>query len=253
MVHFLEKKNIECYTPNMRQKNIFDHNLGNVIYTIGVSDFLNYPYAAVDAHVCLLKNLLENTKFDSLVYLSSGRFYYKSTSTNESDPINTNPNSSNELYNISKLLGESLCISSKHENIKIVRPSNVVGIGSPSNLFIPSIINDAISKNKITLNSTLDSEKDYVYVDDVVEMLYEISLHGKSEIYNIGMGKNTTSKEIVDKISLKTGCDVEISTDATRFFSPPISVEKITSQFNFKPSPITDKLNEIITHYQQIK
>jgi len=253
MINFLQKNNIEYDTPNMRKKNIFDHNLGNIIYAIGVSDFLNHPYDAIDAHVCLLKNLLENTKFDSLVYLSSGRFYYQSPSTNESDSTCVNSNSPNDLYNISKLLGESLCIASKRQNVKIVRPSNVVGIGSPSNLFIQSIINDAISKNKIILNSTLDSEKDYVHIDDVVKMLYEIALHGKSEIYNIGMGKNIASKEIVDKISAKTGCHVEISSDATRFSSPKISIDKIVSQFNFKPSSIIDKLDEIITYYQQIK
>ena len=59
MINFLQKNNIEYDTPNMRQRNIFDHNLGNIIYAIGVSDFLNHPYDAVDAHVCLLKNLLE--------------------------------------------------------------------------------------------------------------------------------------------------------------------------------------------------
>jgi len=253
LVKFLQNKEIECHVPDLRKDNIFDDDLGNVIYAIGVSDFLNRPFDAVDAHVCLLKKLLEKSKFESFVYLSSGRPYYQSSSTHEENELKVNPNNPNDLYNISKIMGESLCVSCGKDNVKIVRPSNVVGINSPPNLFVQSIINDAINKNKILLRSTLDSEKDYVYIDDVVDMIYKISTKGKSNIYNIAMGKNTKSKEIVDKIVSITGCDIEISKDAKRFSSPLISIDKLYNEFEFEPLPIVDNLEKIVNYYLQDK
>lgn len=253
LVKFLRNKDIECYAPDVRNDDIFNDYLGNVIYAIGVSDFLNRPFTTVDAHVCILRKLLEKSQFDSFVYLSSGRPYYQSDSTHEDDELRVNPSNPNDLYNISKLMGESLCINCGKENIKIVRPSNVVGIGSPPNLFIPSIIHDAVYEKKITLHSTLDSEKDYVYITDVVNILFEISIKGKPDIYNIAMGKNTKSKEIIDEILNLTGCDIEISKNAKRFSSPLISIDKLNTQFGFKPSSIVDKLDEIVSHYQQEK
>jgi nucleoside-diphosphate-sugar epimerase len=148
-------------------------------------------------------------------------------------------------------MGESLCISCGKDNVKIVRPSNVVGINSPPNLFVQSIINDAINKNKIILHSTLDSEKDYVYIDDVVDMIYKISTIGKSNIYNIAMGKNTESKEIVEKIVSITGCDIKISEDAKRFSSPIISIDKLSKEFGYVPSSIVDNLEKIVNHHLQ--
>ena len=65
--------------------------------------------------------------FDSFVYVSSARLYYNGISTNEEDDIVINPNNLNDLYNISKVMGESACIASSKKNIKIIRPSNVTG------------------------------------------------------------------------------------------------------------------------------
>lgn len=153
------------------------------------------------------------------------------------------------MYNISKLAAESLCISCGKENIKIVRPSNVVGIGSPSNLFIPSIIHEAIDKQKITLHSTLDSEKDYVHIDDVLEILFQISINGKSKIYNIAMGKNTSSRDIIHEISKITGCTVEVIKNAPKYCLPEISIEKIKNEFDFKPQSFFPLIKKMVLEY----
>lgn len=153
------------------------------------------------------------------------------------------------MYNISKLAAESLCISCGKENIKIVRPSNVVGIDSPSNLFIPSIIHEAIDKQKITLRSTLDSEKDFVHIDDVLEILFKISINGKSKIYNIAMGKNTSSRAIIDEISKITGCTVEVIKNAPKYCFPEISIEKIKNEFDFKPQSFFPLIKKMVLEY----
>ena len=120
LVKYIKSEKIECFTPNLRKESISKiSNLGHVIYAIGVSDFINHPYDTIEAHVCKLNEVLLNRNFESLTYFSSGRFYYNEKNTSENLTLTVNPLDSDQLYNISKLLGESLCNSSKNSNIKI--------------------------------------------------------------------------------------------------------------------------------------
>ena len=253
LVKSLEKKEISCFAPDLRKQDILQENLGHIIYSLGVSDFIQRPYDAVDAHVCIVRKILEKGHFDSFLYLSSGRIYYNGTSTEEEDNIIINPLQQNDLYNISKAMGESICISSKKENIRIVRPSNVTGNNFSSNLFIPSILRDAVDNRKIFLRSTLDSEKDYVHIDDVVHLLPEIAVKGKQQVYNIAFGKNITNQEIVNEISRLTDCEVEVQSQASKFSFPTISIKRIKNEFGFLPTPIIPRLEEMVKAYSYFK
>ena len=55
----------------------------------------------------------------------------RNKSTSEIDVINSIPTEINDFYNISKLMGESLILSIKNQNYKVVRISNVIGLGQP--------------------------------------------------------------------------------------------------------------------------
>ena len=227
--------------------------MNHVIYSLGVSNFLKDPLEAIDAHVCILNNILKNCNFDSLLYISSGRIYYNANSTLEENPYSVNPNIKNELYNISKLQGESLCMSMNNPKIKIIRPSNVVGTNAPLNLFIPSLINEAVETGKIVLHSTLDSEKDYVYIEDLVEIIPKIISSDKYQIYNIASGYNTSSKDIVNEIIRLTNCELEIASDAKKFSSSQINIDRIKNEFNFVPTKIIDKIKDVVKFYQNLK
>jgi len=246
----LKNQNYECNTPDVRKESLDGQNLGHVVYSLGVSDFLNNPLKTIDAHVCILNNILKNCNFDSLLYISSGRMYYNVNSTLEENPFSINPNSKNDLYNISKLQGESLCMSMNNSKIKIIRPSNVVGTSAPSNLFITSIIKEAVETGKIVLHSTLDSEKDYVYIDDLVNLIPKIIFSDKFQIYNVASGYNTSSNEIINEIIRVTNCELKIVPDAKKFSSAKINIDRIKNEFNFVPIKITDKIEELVKFYQ---
>jgi len=249
---YIKNQGHECFSPDIRNQNIFGEDLGHVIYAIGVPNFLERPFDTIDSHVCILKNLLEKANFESFLYISTARFYYNCSTSNEEEDFIINPTKLDDLYNISKALGESICYSSKHENIKIVRPSNVTGNNFSSTLFIPSILRDAINKNKIKINSTLDSEKDYVWITDVVNMIIEIILKGKNKIYNISSGRNTKSEDIINEICKWTNATVEINPNATKFSSPLISNQRIKDEFGFKPTSIISKIKNMIESYREI-
>jgi nucleoside-diphosphate-sugar epimerase len=247
----LKKNHFECSTPDIRSDNISDKSLGHVIYAVGNVEISGDASKMVDAHVCKLNQIISNSSYESLLYISSSRLYHNSSSTNEDSSMMINPLEQNELYNISKILGESLCLSSKKDNIRIVRPSNVIGVRAPKVLFLPSIIIDAITKNKIQLHSSLDSERDYIHINDLVKIIPEISLKGKNKIYNLAYGKNIKTKQVVDEISRITGCSIIVDENATKHSFPEINIERIKNEFNFKPSLFLDDLENIIKFYHE--
>lgn len=249
LVQHIHKKGFECNTPDIRKDEIESENFGHVIYAIGVPNFKERPFEAVEAHVCLLQRFLKLAHFDSFLYLSGTRVYRNSISTKEEEPIIVNPMNLDDLYNISKLMGESVCMASKRDNIRIARLSNVTGNAFSSDLFLPSIIREAVDKKKVVVYTSIDSEKDYVYIDDVVRILPEISLQGKYKIYNVANGKNVKSKEILDALVKITDCEVRVSENAPEYSFPPISIERIKSEFIYNPISILDKLDFMVKSY----
>ena len=248
--NYLKSQNIECLTPDVINENIPKENLGHVIYAIGVLDFKQNPMKAIDAHVFLLNRLLNEINFESFLYLSSTRIYFNALSTDENSSLVVNPSDFDNLYNISKIMGEAICNMSKKQNVRVVRLSNVVGNNFDSSLSLPSIIQDAIKFKKIILQTSLDSEKDYVYIDDVLEILQKISLHGKSSVYNIANGQNLSNEKIVKKLQGITGCEFKVIKNAKKYSFLPISIKRIQREFNFEPTPVLNKFEKIVCAYQ---
>ena len=248
LVEYLTSQGIECDTPDIHDETIYRRSLGHVIYAIGItSDFRERPFDTVKSHVCLLNDFFKKSNFDSFLYLSSTRIYSNSTSTNEENSLHVNPANFSDLYNISKIMGESICLSFKNSNIRIARLSNVVGKNIESNDFLFSIIKDAVFKKNIKLCTDPNSEKDYIYVDDVVKILPRISQNGDYRIYNVGSGKNTAVKDIVYELKKITGCSVNFDTNSKLHSFPEISINRVIDEFDFNPSELLSKIKEIVS------
>ena len=57
--------------------------------------------------------------------------------------------------------------------------------------------------------------------------------------------------DIVEKIKQITGCTYSVTKDAKKHSFPTISIQKIQNEFNFQPTSILTKLNDIITAVQK--
>ena len=115
---------------------------------------------------------------------------------------------------------------------------------------MPSIIRDAVNKKNIELLTTLKSEKDYILIDDVIKLLPKISLEGKCQIYNVASGINISNKEIVSKIKDITKCTLSFSKNTFDYSFPKININKIISEFNFKPKSVLDHLEYLVNCYR---
>lgn len=251
LVEYLGKNSCEYFAPERNEPAIFTENLGHVIYSIGLTaDFRDKPIDTVDAHVCSLINYLQNTKYESFLYLSSTRVYHKAIETSENSELTVTPLSSGDLYNISKLMGESLCLSFGQSNVRVVRLSNVYGYEYPSVNFLSTLIRDALVNNKIILKNSMASSKDYISINDVVRLLPQIALSGKERIYNVASGNNISNEAIMRQIKNITGCEIEVIPKAKTVIFPIIKNSLVAKEFGYQPSSLLESLPTLIQSYK---
>lgn len=232
----------QVYGPTRGDPGIFARPLGHVIYAIGITaDFRTRPLDTVEAHVCLLRELIARADFSSLTYLSSTRVYGglpTDALATEAAALSVNPNAASDLYDLSKLMGESLCLHGGRPNMRAVRLSNVIGADEPDSAnFVPSLVREART-GAIILRTALDSAKDYIHIDDVVRLLPEIAVEGREPIYNLATGRKISHREWTYWLSAKTGCRVEVAPDAPRVDFPAIDITRITRDFRFEPRDV---------------
>ncbi|MEK7416081.1 MAG: SDR family oxidoreductase, partial [Planctomycetota bacterium] len=219
----------------------FGVDWGHVIYAVGMTaDFRTRRFETVDAHVTVLSKVLQQARFVSLLYLSSTRVYMGASSTVETAPLQVDPSIADDVYNLSKLLGEALCLSDPRSSVRVVRLSNVVGgEDAQSENFIPTLLREA-SGGAIRLRTALTSAKDYIHIDDVVPLLCQIPMGGAQRLYNVASGMLITHAQWVERIRAATGCSLEVAPDAPVLKFPVIDVGRIQAEFGFVPrSPLT--------------
>lgn len=253
LAEFIRTKDTEVFCPKRDEQININENLGNIIYCIGLTaDFREKPFETIEAHVCKLKDLLQKHIFDSFTYISSTRIYIHNIGkVDEHTMIPISVNDPFDLFNSSKLTGELLTLNSRKPKTRVVRISNVIGNDFSSKNFITSIIRSALSDGKIVLRTTPYSSKDYISVDDVVKLLYHISLRGESSIYNLASGINTTNEEICKIIQEETNCTVEYANKLDTIVFPSISINKIQDEFGYhNSSSMKTMLKKMITSFK---
>ncbi len=230
-------------TPGRDDPGLCTRPLGQVIYAIGLTaDFRSRPYDTVQAHVSLLAELLQKADFSSLLYLSSTRVYMHAASSREDAMLGVQAQDPSDLYNLSKLMGESLCLNGGRAGVRVVRLSNVVG-GEDADTanFLPSLVREARG-GRLLLQTAPDSAKDYIHIDDVAELLPRIASTGRQRLYNVASGIQTRHAQWTAHLQAQTGCRVDIAPGAPAAGFIPIDITRIREEFAFVPRSVFSAL-----------
>jgi nucleoside-diphosphate-sugar epimerase len=251
LLRHLRSRDAECQAP-ARGETLRD--LGHVIWCAGVTaDFRHRPFDTVAAHVSDLVPLLRDGRFESLLYLSSTRVYQRSARGDEDATLPIAPLVPGDLYNASKLMGESLCLSARDRNVRVARLSNVYGVDFDSDNFITQMIRDALT-GRVAMQTSAASAKDYVCVDDVAEMLSAIALDGKHSIYNVATGLNVSNGQIASALALLTGCRVDYVEGAPDVIFPEIATHRLRETFGRWPRRrLLDDLESLVRRFAERK
>lgn len=170
------------------------------------------------APVIDLLNIMKENEVNKFIYISSGGSIY-----GQSDkPINENAEKQPvSFYGWIKEAAESYIqyISRTNENFKyiIFRPSNVYGQYQQLNRIIGVALKNAYTDTEMNIFGDINTRKDYIHIDDFSEIVLTLIEKEKwNDVYNIGSGEGTSTKEILDFAQEITGKEMKINYKETK-------------------------------------
>jgi nucleoside-diphosphate-sugar epimerase len=222
--------------------------LGHVVYAIGLTaDYRTRLFETVEAHVCVLTQLLQHTSFDSWLYLSSTRVYGGlPTAVAREDAALTVLPDVDGLYNLTKLTGEALCLSGGVRNARVARLANVYGPGQADSTFLGSLIRDTSRGIDPVIREAPTSSKDYISIDDVCGLIEAIALRGQAATYNVASGIPVDHATLARALSAASGRTVTFAERAPHRAFPAIDIGRVTAEFGFNPRRLADELPGLI-------
>ncbi len=142
-------------------------------------------------------------------------------------------------YAQTKIICEKICEGYSRDynvNVIILRPSNCYGEGQKIDFLIPKIVSQAKTK-QIQLNDP-NPKRDFIYVDDLVDAFIKAASYSESnfEIFNIGLGKSYSVKEIVTFIINNFPDEIKVE-----FLSSDRKIEIMDTVYNINKAKL--KLN----------
>lgn len=208
------------------------HDASHVISCIGLTgDFRVRPLDTAEAHVGLTARILARGGFASFLYLSSTRVYARAAATHEDTMLAARPGDPSDLYNLTKLAGEALCLSDPRPTVRVARLSNVIGAHPDPDTFLGQVMREGQATGRVLLRQAPGSAKDYIALDDVASLLPRIALTGHSRLYNVASGRNVTHAAIADLLRERYGWTVDFVPDAPAFTFPPIDIARLAREF----------------------
>ncbi len=247
LAYTLQQQGEETWCPDRsEQDQLFKRPLGTVYYCAGLTaDFAQRPYDAVEAHVSLLSSILKYAEFERLVYLSSTRLYDSLGAINATEDVTLNFSVADprHLYDLSKALGENLCLRYSEGRGKVARLSCVLG-KSLDDGFLPGLLKQCLGNEGVKVNSSPHFVRDYIGLDDVVALLINVGQRGTQDIYNVASGLNIENSQVFSVIEQITGCQLQTTSVAT-CAAPLINIQRIKEEFGFSPVGIQQLLEEL--------
>ena len=197
------KKNL---LKNYFNKNIFDQVI-HLAAQAGDRYSLTHPYKYLDVNFLGYTNVLENVinkKIDKFIFASSSSVYGEQKKYPVKENYKLNPQN---IYAQTKVLNENISYDLSHTNsTKFVglRLFTIYGETGRPDIFINKYLNSAYLENKIDMIDKDNYYSDYVYIDDVTEIIKKLILKRdkkKYQIFNISSNKSISITDLVKIIS----------------------------------------------------
>ncbi len=225
--YFLEK-GYKVIIYDIKKSKIVDENLINVlgnskdtykikkIFEEYEVDFVIYTltsFCIVDSNesydelvsenlspIISILNIMKEYDVNKFIYMSSGGSIYGESN----EPIReSSENQPISFYGWIKEAAETYIkyMSRVNKDLKyiIFRPSNVYGKYQELNRIIGVALKNTYIGERMNIFGSIDTKKDYIHIDDFSEIVLSLIENDKwNEIYNIGSGVGTSTKEILE-------------------------------------------------------
>jgi UDP-glucose 4-epimerase len=188
-------------------------------------------------------NLSVKLGIKRIVYFSSGGAVYGNPLTEfitEEHPLN--PISS---YGIIKVTVEMyLSLYQRMFGLKplIIRPSNPYGPRQGHFIaqgVISTFLRKVLNNETLTVFGDGSSQKDYIFIQDLITICYNLSISDEIGVFNLGSGIGTSLNQIIDQIEITTNCNVQINNmpkqiyDVDNFVLDISKISRVVGDYSF--------------------
>ena len=243
---------LNYYELEKECKNI-DYIIHQADFT-SISESMEKPLKYINNNVLAMSNILEiarKNKIKRVIYSSSASVYGN---------IKSNPKS---IYGLTKQIEENLVqFYTKQYKVNTIglRYFNIYGVGQKeSNSVINSFLKGILEKRQITVYKNLNIERDFVYIEDVVNAIVLACIasnKANGKIFNIGTGKATSLEQLIElikKISKINNINILIEKSRKEEIVKSVAdIEKSKKYLNYIPSyTLEEGLKKCIDWYIQ--
>ena len=228
---------MEIISGDLRDQNAINNSAKNIDIIFHLGSLIAIPYSYKNPREVIETNILgtlnvlnaaKENEIDKIVHTSTSEVY----GTAKYVPIDEDhPLQGQSPYSASKIGADKL-VESYYRSFELpittIRPFNTYGPRQSARAVIPTIISQALTRNKIHLGS-LEPTRDYTYVLDTVKAFIKIAKSPKSvgEVINVGSNFEVSIGQLADKIFSLLNKDIEITTDFDRIRPKKSEVERL--------------------------
>ena len=201
----------------------------------------------------LLPNACASWRSNSFLLLSSTHVYARASSTHEEAALPMRPGEPSDLYGLTKLAGETLCLASPNRTVRVARLSNVYGIGMPEETFLGRIIRQGQSTGRVIFRESPASTKDYVNIASVVRILPLLTTMGRERIYNVAAGRNTSHAALAHALRDIAAWHTSFAGGSGTARFPAIDTTRIDAEFGRTDSDLAADLPTLLALEQEFQ
>ena len=228
---------MEIIMGDLKDADAVRHAAKDVDISFHLGSLIAIPYSYIHPRETIETNILgalnvltaaKENNIEKIIHTSTSEVY----GTAKYVPIDEeHPLQGQSPYSASKIGADKIAESfykSFDVPVAIIRPFNTYGPRQSARAVIPTIIMQALTKEKMFLGS-LHPTRDYTYVKDVVEGFIKVAESPKSigEVINIGSNFEISIGDIAKRIIPMIGKNAEIITDPARVRPQDSEVERL--------------------------
>ncbi len=226
--------------------------------------FLEKPLDTVLINTNALIKLSEKiNKTGSLIYFSSSEVYngLSGNNHNETQIGTLNTTNARSSYIESKRCGEAIINSLKNIRAISIRIALAYGPGAKINdeRVLNQFIISSIKNKKISMLDDGKKIRSYIFIEDAVNMIINISIRGKQKLYNVGGKESISIYKLAKTIQGITNCKIERPKkyNSNGLLGAPdkvkISINRYEKEFKiFKQKSLQYGLKKTIDWYKNI-
>jgi UDP-glucose 4-epimerase len=222
-VYNLQKNNIPEGCILLTKDELFEikNDIDYIFYCPG--SYKNNHLQNIEINCILLSKIITKYKYAKIIYTSSTSVYGLANNIINENSCFNNPS----LYGQSKICGEFITKGS--ERHAIIRFTYLYGPFLNNNSFLPNIISQAKSENRIILYGNGDRKQDYLHITDAINLCIKAMYYENNDIFLGATGVTYSNLEVANLVQSfcentiiefsgeETGTSIIFNSDSTKF------------------------------------